>query len=162
MGKRGPAPIPTAILKSRGSWRANERKKEPQIAADKIEPPAWITKKGAEYWEEIAALLKPAGVLQNSDMPALGLLVESITRYLRYRDIFADKFKNNPVMIVEGKVVENPMANLVEKAHTNLVKMFKEFGMTPSSRAGIEVEPPVIIQGSNVVISKDKDRFFPE
>ena len=162
MGKRGPAPTPTAILKQRGSWLAKTRKDEPIMPCDEIKPPSWLPKKCVKYWKDIEEILKPAGVIMNSDNLALALLVESIVRYLKYRDLYEEKFKSNPIYVVDGLIKKNPMAKVVAEEYATLKGMLMEFGMTPSSRSGINAEPPTIINNTQVVVNQeaDKNRFF--
>ena len=161
MGKRGPAPTPTAILKQRGSWLAKTRKDEPIIPADKIDPPKWLHKDGVKYWKEIEKILKPAGVIVNSDTMAMALLVDAIVRYLKYRDLYEKKFKSNPIYIIDGLIKTNPLSKIVSEEFTKLKNMLTEFGMTPSSRSTINAEPPQIITNVQVVNqAPDKNRFF--
>src|SRR3990167_11235512 len=71
VGKRGPAPTPTATLKQRGSWRANERKNEPQPERRIPDCPDWLAPEAAEVWNQMAVLLDAMGVLTVADGNAL-------------------------------------------------------------------------------------------
>lgn len=63
MGKRGPKATPTAILKVRGSWRANERKDEPELVVEDFPPPGWLSDDALLHWPDLCDNLRGMGVL---------------------------------------------------------------------------------------------------
>ena len=64
MGKRGPPKTPTKILQMQGSWRAKDRKGEPEPeAAVAPKCPSWVPVVGREKWDEIVGPLEDAGRL---------------------------------------------------------------------------------------------------
>jgi len=159
MAGKGPQKTPTALLASRGSWRAKIRQNEP-VYIGKAEKPIWLSALALSHWDSIEPILSSGGAIMSSDSTALALLCESCARYLHYKTMFEEKFKNNPVMLVDGKIVDNPVANRLEKAQDSFLKLLRDFGMTPASRANIE-KIPININNSQVAFGNtDKNRFF--
>ena len=59
MGKRGPRPTPTAVLRARGSRRAdrNPDRLEPEPPPGPPECPAWLNADAKVVWDQMVALL---------------------------------------------------------------------------------------------------------
>ena len=74
MGRRGPPPTPTPILKLRGSWRGNLNRDEPQPEAVAPEKPSWLDRYAAEAWDQLVPILERMRVLTEADGKALTLL----------------------------------------------------------------------------------------
>ena len=66
MAKRGRKPIPTAVLKFRGSPRAN-RPDEPQPPGGPIEPPGFLSEAGRKVWDIMAPMCILMGTLTAVD-----------------------------------------------------------------------------------------------
>ena len=117
MGSRGPAPTPTAILAARGSWRANIRPGEPEPPAPSLRPPKWISEPARKLWRQLAKELADIGVFKATDRHMLAVLCET---YATWRATDDDKAK--------------------EKWTGVLLRLAREFGLTPSSRSGLIVD----------------------
>ncbi len=116
MGRRGPPRIPTALLKLRGSWRADSRPDEPQPPPGLPECPDWLTPKEAAVWEEIASLLAKSDVLTVLDG-------QELARYCR--------------MLVKWRSYKDPTKPGAVKLGPMLARLAAEFGLTPSSRSRV-------------------------
>ncbi len=124
MGSRGPAPIPTNILKLRGSWRAGINPDEPKTAICIPVMPAHIKGVAKEEWDRVAPMLLKAGCISEVDLAlfesycvAYALKVDSIKRPKKYT--ISEKLK-----------ITNSLKTLAA-----------EFGLSPSSRTRIKTEP---------------------
>ena len=142
MGKRGPKPQPTAALKLRGSWRARAREKqgEPQIApvTASPQPPAHLGDVGKAEWNRVAPGLTESRVLTELDLGALALACESLEQYRAACSVIADEgqsFSDN-----DGNIKAHPLLRERHQAWSRYTKGLAEFGLTPSSRAGVKVE----------------------
>ena len=159
MGKRGPQPTPTAVLAARGSWRAAARKGEPQPKIGVPECPSWISDIGREYWTEIAGMLAELGVMTEADRYPLALLVDALARYIAARDaVTTDGVldQNKATYTTEGGAVcQHPAVGQMHKAWEQVLKLSREFGLTPASRAGITVGAT-----SGEADGEKKDRLF--
>jgi len=153
MGKRGPKPTPSATRKLRGTYRADRRRGEP-VAAAGARVPAWLDDRSRKYWHQISPLLEDAGVLTVLDQVALGLLCKAITDYLLACEIVEaeagqvkedDRGNLMPAMRFvtvtdKGNLIQHPGVGVMNRAWERVVKLLREFGMTPSARASIHVD----------------------
>jgi phage terminase small subunit len=126
MGKRGPKPVPTALLKMRGSWRAETRLDEPEYTRDIPAPPAFLRKRAQDYWPEIADMLHSIGVMSYTFSIALSMLVDALADWIHWT-----------------KECENPRAGRLEwsekdKAFNRLKQMCDRFGMNPSAISSVK------------------------
>ncbi len=146
-GRRGPAKTPTAILKLRGSWRGDAREDEPQPVSEIPRKPKDVTGQAEEAWRVLTPKLKAMGVLGTIDRNAL-------TRYcllwVQWTDAANFLKKNGLVRVVKrkGKItgcVAWPHVGIVDKLSIQLLRLEKEFGMTPSARAGMTVSKPPVL-----------------
>ena len=119
MGKRGPRPTPTGVLEARGSWRADARGDEPQPPDGRPKRPAGLSRIAQLVWADLVPVLEDMGVLTSADGHALG-------RYCEIHAMWLDALKRD----------DNADAL---KCNAALLKLEHEFGLTPSSRAGLAV-----------------------
>ena len=143
MGRRGPQPTPTAVLAARGSWRAAARKGEPQPKVCVPKPPTWLSDDGRRFWREIAGMLAELGVMTEADKYPLALLVDALAQYLAARESVTTDGKLDPEKATwttdNGAVCQHPCVGIMNKAWDRVLKLSREFGMTPASRTGIAV-----------------------
>lgn len=135
--------LPTAILRARGSWRADNdaHKREPKLPAGHPERPKMLSKVAADEWDRIVGQLVSTGVLSELDRGALACLCEA------WAEVVAslDALKRNP----HGR-------NNVSRKRFALSEYFKaaaQFGMTPSARSRVQA-----IEGKDA--DDKKARFF--
>ena len=138
MGRRGPKPTPTATLKQRGSARAKTRKREPRLNPEIPEAPKWLDAKAKKYWVEICQDVAPMKVVALADAGALALLAESLWQYNEAKKLF----KKHGIMTKThlGNYIQNPAFGAMNKAWERVLKVYREFGMTPSSRTAVSGE----------------------
>lgn len=147
MGERGPKRRPTELLKGQGSWRGKARDKvEPKPTKGIPRRPTWLRPEAAKYWPELAKVLSEMGVLTLADKTGLALLCEPLADYLMARDVVEAAAEKEGVMFIstteKGNVIQHPAVGVMNKAWERVVKMLREFGLTPASRAGLQVEKP--------------------
>lgn len=118
----GPPPTPTAILKARGSWRAKIRKNEPQPPAGKAECPEWLSLEAKAAWKKLAPTLERMGVLTLADE----------NEFARYCDLYA-RWKQ----AITRRV---PKDKLIGSITEQLARLAQQFGLTPASRARVQVK----------------------
>jgi len=157
MGKRGPAPTPTKILKMRGSWRADGRGEEPEPSSEIIRCPAWLSHEAKGVWKQTTELLDEMGILSNTDTNALARYCHMFVRWKE-----AEKFieEHGEVYVVRDKLEEiqsirqYPQVVIAHKLALALLRLEQEFGLTPSARVGLTVTKAKEKENS-------KERFFP-
>lgn len=119
MGKRGPKPMPTAVLKLRGSRWAN-RPSEPIPPQKKVVPPRWLTDAGREVWRQVAPLCIAMRTLTAAD----------VQRFARYCN-------------AQGRYQSDPDSYSVAdfaSLTASLAKYEAQFGLGASDRANIKID----------------------
>jgi P27 family predicted phage terminase small subunit len=149
MGSRGPARTPTVRLALVGSHRAKSReKKEPKPR--QIKPPTTIrlTDKERRVFNKTYDLLKSMSLHAQTDGNALARYAKNV---ILYNDASAFVAKNGHThaitAIVQGKpktvgakrFAESRMLNELD---ATLLRIEREFGLTPSARASLQVDQP--------------------
>lgn len=142
MGKRGPAPTPTAILAARGSWRAKENKNEPQPELGTPKKPNWLKGDAKKCWEALVPQLKIMGVLSKIDGNALSRYCKMWGDW-RKLDQFLEKNGSTFPLKKDGVIYEIkqfPQSKMAQQIRDQLLRLEKEFGLTPSARARMTTE----------------------
>ena len=146
MGRRGPRPTPTPLLKLRSSTLVTKRreKREPQSASSAPRCPAWLDEQAKAAWRQLVPQLQAMRVLTKIDGNAL-------TRYCRFwsRWRTAEEFitKNGdvyPLKDENGRIkclMPFPQVSIANKLAQQLTRLEQEFGLTPSARTRIVVQP---------------------
>jgi P27 family predicted phage terminase small subunit len=90
MGRRGPAPTPTAILRLRGSPLAKRNRHEPKGPPGKPRCPEWLDDDAKAAWRHLIPQLDLMGVLTRIDGNALARYCRLWSRW-RKAEAFIDK-----------------------------------------------------------------------
>ncbi|HEY1066290.1 MAG TPA: phage terminase small subunit P27 family [Pirellulales bacterium] len=164
MARRGPKPMSSAELEARGSNRAKGRKAQEQAVAAPPTRPAWLGDVRDELngvllgaWDELVAHLDGRKVLSPGDQVALAMLCEAIRDYVKAKRIVWEEGETVPGAR-PGTIVVNPMSRVRDKAFHRCFLLLRDFGLTPSARAGA-----AIMEGAEKkakAIGPDKTRFF--
>ena len=156
MGRRGPAPTPTATLKMRGSWRGDVRKNEPKTVSGRPRCPAWLRNDAKSAWKQIVPLLDDMGVLTKIDGNALSRYCEMWARWRSVSEFIAKHGESFPIKDKQGNLVgfrSLPQARTVNHLSGELLRLEQQFGLTPAARVGLAV-------GEKPFTDDDKSRFF--
>lgn len=151
MGARGPSPTPTGVLKNRGSWRANTRPDEPRPEPTRPKAPDWLEPEARQAFLYLSRHLDAQGLLTRLDQNALARYA---TLWIRYRK--AEEFiaKHGDTYVVHGRPGPNgepgeptlktyPQWRHALSLAQELVRLEREFGLTPSARTRLSVEVTV-------------------
>jgi P27 family predicted phage terminase small subunit len=140
MGRRGPAPKPTSLRLLHGDRSSRINHAEPQPLDVPIVRPDWLSPVAAAEWDRLAPHLASMGTVKATDEPLLAAYCESYARWRRLADLAAH---SNPILNrgsdVEPIWVKNPIFAQVRDATAELRVLAREFGLTPSARAGLRV-----------------------
>lgn len=140
MGRRGPPPVPTEILRLRGSWRAGLRDGEMQLPLGEPEPPDWLSDEAAAEWARVAGPLASAGVLAQADRALLACYCEAWAEFVQARELLD---RSGPLLRDgDGNPYPNPCLAIRDKACERLLRLAGHFGLSPSARARIKGAPP--------------------
>ena len=159
MGKRGPAPTPTPILKLRGSKRVTRKREAREVSAPAGTPdrPDWLDDDARKAWDELVPMLEGMGVLTRVDGNALARYCRLWSRWRRAEAFIDQHGEMYPLKDDSGNVKyfqQWPQVAVAGKLALQLTRLEQEFGMTPSARARIQLAPKTQEAG------RDKARFF--
>lgn len=142
MGRRGPKPTPTAILRRRGSGLVVNRddRGEPTLEWKVPDAPDSLDHDAIEYWDRIIAIMcKVPGWLTEADSEILGMFCQSL----------ADRDRFRVQWMAEGAVYEatsdrggvsrktNPAYTNYLAAFDRAVKLAGALGLSPADRASV-------------------------
>lgn len=138
MGKRGPAPSPSAIRKARGGPDRTNPIKEPEPVLGEPDRPVALTSEAAKVWDAVVPLVG-AGVLSRDNGQSLARYCHGVVRWWKLaawldvnEDVYSTKDKGGNV-----RWVRHPHVITYEKLGRDLTRMEQEFGLTPSSRTRV-------------------------
>jgi len=157
MGERGPRPTPTAILEQRGSDLVRDRRNEPQPEKGHPDVPDWLDSDAKVIWHQVCTDLDSMGVLTKVDGGALARYCRLFVRWKQADKFIRDRGEMYPTKNKDGDVTsfqQFPQVGIVNKLSVELLKIEREFGLTPSSRARIQVD----VKPSGETTGKE--RFF--
>lgn len=137
MGLRGPAPEPTAVLRLRGSRRADSRKDEPQPPKERPRKPAWMPDRAKRVWDRLVPILDEMGLLSTADAAAIERYCVSLVRWRECEDLIAREGMTYTIVTEKGGeyTQQRPEVGIASKLATTLLQLEREFGLTPSARA---------------------------
>lgn len=155
MTKPGRKPVPTAILKTRGSWRAKNRKNEVQPPPGSAVMPRWLNTDAKAVWKIVIPQLGEMGVLAKIDTNAIARYCDAFARWKKMAKIL-DSGETMDFCDAEGGVKysqQKPQVAIYYKLNEMLNKFEASFGLTPSARVGLT-------SGQKKPKSDGKERFF--
>lgn len=143
MGRRGPAPQPTASKIARGNpGKRPLPKDEPKPAApNRLDPPAWLTGSARQKWRTIAPRLAAAGLLTVADVDAMARYCDTWSRWracCRVIDRLGMTYELKDAKGNVTSVQQRPEVSIARGLAQQLSRLEQEFGMTPSSRTRVD------------------------
>lgn len=159
MGKRGPAPTPTPILKLTGSNRVTKKREAAEVRGPEGVPdvPAWLSKDERKAWNALAPMLDQMGVLTRVDGHAFGRYCRLWSRWRKAEEFIDQHGEMYPLKNDAGQTKcfqQWPQVAIAHRLATQLTRLEQEFGMTPSARARIQIAP------KTKETARGKARFF--
>lgn len=133
-------PVPTQVLKMRGSRWANDRVDEPEAPKGRPHRPRWVGDvKGANaIWGRVCDALEAMGLLSSADFGVIGRYSVTLARWVqtqddmnRLRDAMGEKaFALNK---------DQPLGywRIIEQCERDCLKLEKQMGLSPAARRGM-------------------------
>ncbi|MDE2427041.1 MAG: phage terminase small subunit P27 family [Elusimicrobia bacterium] len=136
MGSRGPQKSPRQAHKLRGTLREDRHAgPEMPVMVPQMPPDLGPVAQGA--WNVITAKLLSAGLIADLDQLPMRLLCESVELYLEACDVV----KRDGLIVASVKAIyQHPAVGIRNKAWAQIVKLCREFGMSPSARCGLHID----------------------
>lgn len=153
MSKTGRPRKPTALKVLEGNpgkrpLPQNEPKPAPVVNIPK--PPPWLNSDGKKAWKRLAPELQRLGLLTVVDMEAFAAACQSYGIWVECERFF--KKKNPETGEPYGRtyeytnkagavnIVPRPEVRIGQQAIKNFIALMTEFGLSPSSRAGLDIK----------------------
>lgn len=140
MGQRGPAPKPTALKRLQGNpGKRALNESEPRPAATLPRCPTHLQGEARAEWKRVARALHESGLLTQVDRAALAIYCQAWARWVKAEAQVARH--GEVVKSAAGNVMQNPYLSIANRAMKQVQLMAREFGMTPSARSQIKIQP---------------------
>lgn len=158
----GRPPKPTALKAvegNRGKRATNKQEPDPDYVED-LAPPAWLPRDAKKVWNNVAPKLRSAKLLTVVDIELLAMGCVSIAQYRHAvkqagARLVIDKATADPADQVDAEddaprgACLNPWLIVQSMAFKQSMKVFTEFGMSPSSRTRLAIQPQQDLFGSD-------------
>jgi len=137
-GRSGPRPKPVAIHKMNGTYRKDRQRGGESPDANIPDRPKIVTGEARKEWERMAPKLAKAGLLSSWD-------IATFTMYcLTWKEFLAvsrklKKLSDYVATTSNGNVIQSPLVGIKNQVYKRLLQICTEFGLTPSSRASLNV-----------------------
>ena len=146
MAKMGRPNKPTALKLVQGN-PGNRRlpKHEPKPPVSAPPPPPRLNEVAAAEWRRIVDRLAALGLMTDLDVGALTAYCDAFGDWSMARQALSTIQERNKithgfmVRTTNGNVIQAPLVGTIRSARADMVRFAAEFGMTPSARAGMDV-----------------------
>ena len=140
MSHRGRRPKPTRLKLLAGvpgKRPLNEREPEPRRSLPQC--PKQLSDAAKREWKRIATELYRLGLLSRLDRAALAAYCQSWARWIECEE----KLRKHGAIVKSpnGFPVQSPYLAIANQAMKQMTRMLVEFGLTPSSRSGVQALP---------------------
>jgi P27 family predicted phage terminase small subunit len=137
MGKRGPAPKPTALRVLQGGHPERVNLKEPVPSDRPIEAPAYLDADARAVWDRVVPDLIRQGVMTHWDSDCMAVYVTAIVHHRRAVDLVN---QTNVLIAASGghkTIVKHPAMQIIRDQAAVIKSFAQQFGLTPAARSEI-------------------------
>lgn len=113
---------------------------EQRIQADVIQdvaPPEILDDVAVKEWKRVVPFLTKYGILTDLDRNTLALYCQSWADYLNYTEILRESGSTYETAL--GQIKPRPEVLMRRQAWMEVIRVSTEYGLTPSSRAGMQL-----------------------
>ena len=141
MGRRGPAPKPTALKVLSGTRKDRINRNEPKPPEGAPPRPKWLDPVAVQEWLRIVPELLELGVLTKIDGQALGLYCAAFSEMVHAEGAIAE----HGLVVTTGNaeyrtVKANPAVAIRARAQDRCYRYLQEFGCTPAARSRLTLK----------------------
>ncbi len=138
---RGRKKLPTEYKRMKGTLQnCRTNFDEPQLDIEAPDKPKGMGRLASKEWDRILPILLSMRVMTPADMAALQAYCMSYERWIQAEKEIQ---KTSPIIhVIEGRrsiPKVNPLVRVSNLAVDTMYKFLREFGLTPSSRAGLKI-----------------------
>lgn len=137
MGRRGPLAKPAALKILSGNPGKRPIRRPTSATAGTVTCPEWLTGEARAEWRRLAPTLSKAGLLTPVDRGAFATYCQTIARWKDCQRVI-DEY--GPLYVsATGRLLERPDVAMAHKFAKEARALGADFGLTPASRARLEV-----------------------
>jgi len=140
---KGRKAVPTALKELRGNpgkRPINARELQPPVPARPPYATRHLSEDAKREWRRIVAVLLELGLYTELDHAALEMYCQSYGRWVHARRMII-RTGGEVVESDEGAAYYNQWYNVENREFEKMRKMLAEFGLTPSARSRLQIEP---------------------
>ena len=137
MGKRGPAPAPTALKLVKGERKDRINRREPKPRAGLPSPPEELDDAVRAIWDYTIGEIEIMRTATPADRDALVAYCEAVVIHRRASAELAEV--GLTLEGAKGNTVRNPLVQIQRDAAMTIKAFAAEFGLSPRSRSEFEV-----------------------
>ena len=137
MGRRGPAPTPTALKILRGETRPSRiGRDEPRPVGELVSIPTDISPEAQAVWRRVLREFGHTGVIRGADSDIMRIYCETVARYEKASRLLD---ASGPLITGArgGELVKNPLHQIVRDNAVLVRSLASELGLTPAARVGL-------------------------
>jgi P27 family predicted phage terminase small subunit len=145
---KGPKPKPIKLRLLEGNrGRRKIPGNIPTPPAELPDPPSHLDDYALEEWHRVSDGLYVLGILCKIDRSALAAYCASYSRWRKAEEGLVEIAKGPKskggliIRTISGNYIQNPLIGISNKAASDMVRYAAEFGMTPSARARLAIDP---------------------
>lgn len=148
MGKRGPAPAPTALKLVRGDRASRVNDAEPLPDDEEILPPEWLRPEAIEVWNEYGPRLERKHVLTSWDVEQFAGWCDAVVlrriaaKHLETEGAVVEQkvFNRQGTEEIGSRSVRSEWLGVWKDANSVIAQIGARYGMTPSERGQLKVD----------------------
>ena len=140
MGKRGPAPKPTALRLLEGTARADRMRNEPKPTIRAPRCPSWLSPVAKREWKRLAKTLVKLGILSDLDRAVFASYCQSWAKWKQAEE--AIQKYGLVIRTKTGYVMQSPVVSIAKQERKAMLEAGSELGLSPASRTRINVPAP--------------------
>ena len=143
MGKRGPAPKPTALRILGGETRPSRINHAEPKPSGMPRMPVDMPVDAKKVWRRIVRDYGPTGVLTAADADVLRAYCEAFVRYTKSAALLEE---TGPLVsgARQGELVKNPLHQVVRDNATLMRALGHDIGLSPAARTGLHAAPAAV------------------
>ena len=153
--KPGPRKTPTALALVAGNpGRRPLPKNEPKPKVACPPPPEFLGDIARAEWQRVCPRLAEVGLMTNIDVAVLAAYCTAFAEMVEA--IGKQAGRTTVVKTHNGNLIQSPFVSMISRARADMVRYASELGMTPSRRAGLDInvgseytEPPKATRASS-------------
>ena len=145
---RGRKPKPTHLKALENNPEKRPPKEDPDMSSGLPSPPSHLDKYAKEEWDRLASGLHTIGILYEVDTAVFAAYCQAYSRWRTAEEgiqksagIEGAVFGALVCLTTKGTLMKHPLVDISEKAAAAMVKYSLEFGLSPSARARLAIDP---------------------